>query len=220
MNADSKQSRPECKARESMESQAQKKERVCIECWKSIPLGKEVPLVKNNKSKLAEVSVVHPECMAQLKKNALEETQNVNYIFAAWLGFAAAFACMLAWSAIVAITQRQIAILAVLVGATIAEAVKFGAGKKRHFHLQLLSTGLTFSAMVASEVIIVVAMLFMKGYSVNFSSPMAVPAILLASLTSDPLTLLFWLIAIVAAFILPQPREILHIRRGPPKAGL
>ena len=110
------------------------------------------------------------------------------------------------WFAIVVLTERELGLVAVIIGALVGTGVLVGSGNKRNVRLQLLSVLITLAAMTAAEYFIVrhfvVAYLVDKyGATASGQVPMFLPLdvawdFVVSAIQDDPLTLLFWGIAV------------------------
>jgi hypothetical protein len=184
----------------------------CQNCAAEIPAGHEVVL--RGKSRKDPNTVICSNCAASFERALQAETENPNLIGALLVGVVAALAASLVWYAAVAITNYQLGILAVGVGWLIGQAVVFGSGRKRGPALQAISVGITIVAMALSEYLIVrhfvVEALTEEGYT-DFALflPLDVMVeIMLEGIKADLLTLLFWGIAVWAAFSVPARRRL------------
>lgn len=131
---------------------------------------------------------------------------------AALLGVLVALVTSLIWYAVVATTQYQLGIVAVVVGWLVGKAVVRGAGGVRGPALQKLSAGITAAAMIFSEYLIarhfLAQRLAAEGITyVPVLLPVRFMLLLIGdSLVTDPLTLVFWAIAIWEAYRVPKAR--------------
>jgi hypothetical protein len=130
------------------------------------------------------------------------------------LGLSAAVISALVWYLFVVLTHYQIGFVAVGVGLLIGVAVRFGAGGKRGITLQFISVAIALLAMGTSEYLIIhyfaVQALAEEGYT---DIPLILPVglmlrLIVESIKSDPLTLLFWGIAAWEAFAIPGKRRL------------
>jgi hypothetical protein len=142
------------------------------------------------------------------------ETEDPNLVGALVLGMGAAGVSTVLWYAMVVITNYQLGVVAIAVGWLVAQAVMRGAGGKRGPRLQALSVAGTVVAMALSEYLIVhhftARALVQQGYA---DLPLVLPwqtmvLLVIEGLKSDPLTLLFWGIAVWEAFALPAARRL------------
>jgi hypothetical protein len=184
----------------------------CAACGAEIPQGQAVVL--RGKDKKAPPKTICPNCATSLEKTFEAETENPNLLGALALGLSAAVISALVWYLLVALTHYQIGFVAVGVGFLIGVAVRFGAGGQRGIALQLASVAITLLAMGTSEYLIVrhfaAQALAEEGYT---SIPLVLPIglmlmLVVESIKSDPLTLLFWGIAAWEAFAIPGKRRL------------
>ena len=129
------------------------------------------------------------------------------------LGSSAALAATALWFGVVSVTHIQAGFVAIAVGWLVAQGVVWGGGGRGSVALIPISVTLTFLALAASEYLIVVKAvgdaLTEAGYSYTFDviqPPDIVLEAIRLSLQLDPLTLVFWAIAIVEAFVVPLRR--------------
>jgi hypothetical protein len=147
------------------------------------------------------------------------ETENPNLILAVLAGLAAAVAGVLVWYGVVVITKYQLGFIAVGVGWLVAMAVVFGSGRMRGPALQAISIAITLVALVMSEYLIVryalTEFLAEQGFTeVALFLPLgAMLELVVASIQENLFTLIFWAIALWAAFSTPARR---HLRRVNP----
>jgi hypothetical protein len=184
----------------------------CQNCAAEIPAGHEVAL--RGKSRKDPTTVICSNCAADFERALQAETENPKVIVALLVGVVAALAASLIWYAVVAITDYKLGIIAVGVGWLIGQAVVFGSGRKRGPALQAISVGITIVAMALSEYLIVrhfvVEALTEEGYT-DFALllPLDVMAeIIMEGIKANPLTLVFWGIAIWASFSVPARRRL------------
>lgn len=153
-------------------------------------------------------------CAGALERRFQEETEGPNLVGGLLVGVVAAGVGSLAWFGIVIATNYELGILAIALGWIVAQGVIWGSGKKRGPALQLLSVGLTLAAMIASEYLIIrhfaVETLAEKEQA---SVPILLPLdlaleLILEGLKTNPMTLLFWAIAVWEAFALPARRKL------------
>jgi hypothetical protein len=157
------------------------------------------------------------DCAEKLDRALQAETESPNLVGAVLAGLAAAVVACLIWYGVVAISNYQIGFLAVGVGWLIGLGVGFGAGRKRGPTLQAISVGITLVAMVFSEYLIVrhfvVEALVEVGSTISLFLPLDLMVeLVVESIKSDPLTLLFWAIALWFAFSTLSRRSL---RRAP-----
>lgn len=146
-----------------------------------------------------------------------EQTEGANMVGALLYGLVAGAVGAAVWFAIVVVTNFQIGLLAVIIGALVGTGVLIGSGRKRNMRLQLLSVALTLAAMAAAEYFIVrhfvVEYLVEEGRASAADVPLFFPLELawdfvLAAIEDDPLTLVFWGIAVWTAFRVPAPEKV------------
>ena len=125
----------------------------------------------------------------------------------------------LIWYGIVVVADYQLGIIAIAVGWLVAQGVMLGAGRKRGPSLQAISVVITIGAMAASEYLIVRHILIQlaveEGYFVN-DVPFLLPLediwfLIFEGIKADPITLVFWAIALWEAFSLPAKQRLRKI---------
>lgn len=194
----------------------------CSQCQRELAAGQEI-LIKDSAAKNAPFLLFCTFCAAEKDKQIQLETQAVNFFGALLLGGAVGILGGLIWYAVVVLTHTQIGYLAVGVGFLVGVGVVYGAGRKRGLPLQLVSAGITLGAMALGEYFTVrhfiVERLREQGHR-HF--PLLYPLedvieFIQAGIRNDPLTLLFWLVALGVAFAYPARRKL--VRRSPSTAG-
>ena len=123
------------------------------------------------------------------------------------------------WYGVVAATQFQVGLVAIAVGWIVGQAVVFGAQRRFSVVLVPISIILTLLALAVSEYLILLHFVSQEIGPVDFVQPPAlVLEVVMASLQADPLTLVFWAIALFQAFViparLPRPSNGLGEERG------
>lgn len=127
-------------------------------------------------------------------------------------GTVAAVVASAIWYGVVVVTNYQVGIVAIAVGFIVGQAVALGAGRRGHVVLVAGSVLLTLLALAISEYLIVVHFveqeMVAEGVAVTFMELAAQPPdfiaeVVVESVKSDPLTLVFWAIALFQAFIIP-----------------
>ena len=148
-------------------------------------------------------------------------TEGANMLGALLYGLVAGAIGAAIWFAIVVVTNYQVGLLAVIIGALVGTGVMIGSGRKRNLRLQLLSVALTLAAMAGAEYFIVrhfiVEYLVQQGTTSAADVPIFFPLDLawefvVAAIQDDPLTLLFWGIAVWTAFRVPAPKTVVAVR--------
>ena len=122
------------------------------------------------------------------------------------------------WFGIVWITNRELAIVAILIGFLVGQAIVIGSGRRYGRRLQALSVVLTLGAMVLAEYLIVrqsavAYVLDTYGQDAANSVPLLLPLdfateFVVAGIQDDPVQLIFWAIALWTAFRIPGPPKI------------
>lgn len=129
-----------------------------------------------------------------------------NYPGAIGVGLIGAVLASLLWYGVVVLTHIQIGYLAILVGWVIGFGVVLGSGGKRGGMLVLISLVLTLGTMVYSEYLIFRFYLIQEAHEnlPYIIDPIRTLVIVGLCIKEDPLTLLFWGIALFGAFRVPS----------------
>ena len=118
-----------------------------------------------------------------------------------------AVAATVLWYGVVAVTQWQIGLVAIVVGWIVGRAAVFGAGGRGSIPLAAVSVIFTVAALAVSEYLIVhhfVSQAFGPEVTGSVIQPIAfMVEVVIESITADPLTLLFWAIAVFQAVAIP-----------------
>ncbi len=184
----------------------------CAHCGVAIPAGSELTFRGGGRN--APAVIMCSTCARTVERTLEAETEDIKSVNALLLGLGAALLASTAWYGVVVITNFQLGIIAVGVGWLVAQAVMLGAGRKRGASLQGLSVAITVLAMAFSQYLIVrhfaVQQLSKQGYK---NIPLLLPLdlmvkLIVESLKADPLTLLFWAIAVWEAYKLPAARRL------------
>jgi hypothetical protein len=187
----------------------------CQMCQAVIPEGHEIEV--QGKSKRDPNALICPSCSGEIDRQFQAETQNPNLVLAVLAGLAAAAAGALVWYGVVAITNYQVGFIAAGTGWLVGMAVVFGSGRKRGPALQAISVIITLVGLVISQWLVlrhfVVEYLAEQGFSgIPLFLPLgAMLELVIEGIKEDLLTLIFWAIALWAAFSTPARR---HLRRA------
>lgn len=122
-------------------------------------------------------------------------------------GLVGAIAATALWYGVVVVTEMQIGLVAIAVGFVVARAALFGAGGRGSIPLVAVSALLTLTALVVSEYLIVFhfvgELIGAEAIGSVIQPPDVVIGVAIDSLMADPLTLLFWGIALFQAVAIP-----------------
>lgn len=144
----------------------------------------------------------------------LAEQRQPRVALAVLAGVVVAIVAGLIWYQVVARTGMQIGYLAIGVGLLIGAGMRFAAGGVGARSLQVAAAVITLVTMFAAEYF--VARWFIGEYFVSqgdstplrlFIAPADMFSVATESVRADPLTLLFWLIALGAAVRMTKPAE-------------
>jgi hypothetical protein len=122
------------------------------------------------------------------------------------LGLLAAVVATGLWYGVVAFTNYQIAFVAIGVGWLVGTGTVMGAGGGASFVLVVSSGLFTLAALAVSEYLSIfhfASQMFELSFSDLFQSPGLMLEVVVESLSADPITLVFWAIALWTAFKLP-----------------
>ena len=188
---------------------------ICQVCEAEIPEGHQVEV--QGKGKRGLNAIICANCAASIEQQMQAETENPNLIVAVLAGLAAAAAGTLVWYGGIVITNYQMGFIAVGVGWLVAMAVVFGSGRKRGPALQAISVAITLAALFMSEWLIVryyaIEYLAEQGFAeIAVFLPLgAMLELVVASLGENLFTLIFWAIALWAAFSTPARRRLRRV---------
>jgi hypothetical protein len=120
-------------------------------------------------------------------------------------GLVAAVIASAVWYGVVAVSHFQVGIVAVAVGFLVGQAVVLGARRRGSIALVAISVVLTLLALVVSEYLIVAHFVGQElGVEVELVQPPDfIASVVAESVQADPLTLVFWAIALFQAFAIP-----------------
>jgi hypothetical protein len=124
-------------------------------------------------------------------------------------GLCAAVLATLLWFAIVVLTEYQLGIIAIAIGWLVAQAVVYGAGRKRGPSLQAVSVVITVFAMMFSEYFIVRHFVTLELAAEGVTGiPLFLPIgvmseLITLSIKESPATLFFWGLAVFEAYRIP-----------------
>jgi len=132
------------------------------------------------------------------------------------VGLCVALLSSLIWYAVVVVTNYELGIIAIVVGLLVGLGMLKGAGGRSSRVLQFSAVLITILAMGLSEYLIV-------NHFVNKSldeegegrylplliSPSGIVELVYAGIKSDPLTLVFWAIAVYETYKILKPREVI-----------
>jgi len=154
-----------------------------------------------------------------------KQTSEPNMIRALLYGLGAGVIAGGLWFAIVMVTQHELGLVAIGVGWLVGQAVVLGSGGKPGLRLQLLSVLIALATMAGAEYFILRdAVVAYLGEQVGVSQASTLPVFLpldlafdlmTAAIQDDPLELLFWGIALYAAFRVPRVMPVAAPKPAP-----
>ena len=176
----------------------------CANCNCPLEHAAGVPLKGGNRRRLW----CH-ECAAAAQARYERETTAPNLKRALVWGALAGLACAVTWFSVVVITGWEATLLAIAVGYVVAKTVMSAAGDKRGRRVQWLSAAITLAAMMLAHYLIVQHLLV--GYLRREGEPDVpmflpfLPMVLMfvVSLFGNIVTVGFWAIALLEAYVLP-----------------
>jgi len=154
-----------------------------------------------------------------------KQTSDANMVNALLYGLGAGVIAGGIWFAIVMVTQRELGVVAVAVGWLVGQAVVLGSGRKRGLRLQLLSVLIALATMAGAEYFILrEAVVAYLGEQVGATQAATLPVfmpldlafdLMTSAIQDDPLELVFWGIALYAAFRVPALRPVAAPKPAP-----
>lgn len=183
---------------------------LCAECRQETPAGQYYTY----RDKKGQDLFLCGACRQKAEAALQGETENPNLMGAVLLGLLGGLLAGVVWYLIVAITRYEIGYVALGVGYLIGWSVYFGSGKKRGFHLQMISVGITLATLMIAAYFTVLHFLReyllqekVEGYQGQFFFISPLDPAYLKSLVS-PMGLLIWAIALYIAFSVSKPRAL------------
>jgi hypothetical protein len=188
----------------------------CENCGNEILEGQEVEI--RGKKKSDPIVTICSNCAMSLEKVFQTETEDINLPGAVGFGVAAALITSFMWYAIVVFSGYELGIIAIGVGWVVAQAVILGSGRKRGPNLQILSILLIAVAMGLSEYLIVRHFIVQSlSEELTGEFPLLLPladmlTIVFEGIKANPLTLLFWGIALWEGYTLPARHRLRRVK--------
>ena len=184
----------------------------CQRCQAQIPEGQEIRV---RGKRWGDANAIYcAECVLDIEQQFQAETRNPDPLFAALVGLSAAVVGILIWYGLVIITNYQLGFAAAGIGWLVGVAVVLGAGRKRGPSLQAISIAITLVALVIGQWLILRYFAIQALAELGFKEiPLLLPLdamldLVITSIGKDLLTLVFWAIALWAAFATPARRRL------------
>lgn len=154
------------------------------------------------------------KCFNQIDSAVKKVTTGENYWLAILLGAAFGIIGAQIWFGVVVITEYQIGLVAIGVGWLVGLGVFLGSGKKKSRKLQIIAVVIAFLSIILGEYLIanyyLVESLIGEGVLEGFSllNPFEVVVVVFRLIPENPLTVLFWAIAIWFAYRFLTPPKL------------
>ncbi len=147
--------------------------------------------------------------MKTISKN---QKQSVDYHRALLYAIPAGILAAILWAVIVIVTGWEFGLIAITIGYLVGYAAYFGAGKKGNQVLQVASAGISLVSIFIGEYLITnhywYKQLIAEGIETQYFLkvwPVVVGTI--DYVIEDPITLIFWAIALYAGYSMARPRK-------------
>lgn len=157
------------------------------------------------------------------------QTSEPDMLRALAFGLVAALVGAGIWYGIVVTTQYEVGFVAILIGWLVGRAVVLGSGGKRGLRLQGLSVAIALAAMAGAyyfslQHAVVGYVTETYGAAAAATVPLFLPLdatadVMTSSLQDDPIELVFWAIAIYAAFRVPAVAKVPAARAEAPSTS-
>jgi hypothetical protein len=171
----------------------------CIRCQAPIAPGEALVIPGRVRGQPAALC---PRCVSDLEARFAAETEGIQLPRAVLFGAGAAILFAAVWYLVYRYTGTDLTLFAFLGGWGVAEAVRFGAGKKRGRKLQWLALGLTAAMILGAEYAILGRL-----------NPANFLTAFWAQLTGSLFTLVLYALGLFQAYSTPAPRRLVGTRR-------
>jgi len=182
---------------------------VCSNCNTKISGKKHTIEGKGNK--LMELC---DKCYQKIDSALKMQSKGTNYPLAIIFGLIFGIVGAFIWFGAVVITKWQVGLIAVIAGLLTGWGVSIGAGRKKSVNLQILSAIIALISILFGEYLIMNhyarQYLIEQGYVITsyFGNLFLIMEFVFSSISKDPLTLLFWGIAVWVAYSIPRPLKL------------
>lgn len=179
----------------------------CVRCEAEV--DPEVAYVVPGRARGGGAVVLCEKCVGELEAQIEAETQDLNLGQAALFGLGAAIASGAVWFLVEHFFDFSMALMAFVGGWLIAEAVRYGAGKKRGRPLQFMALGLTALLILGANYALIgqanpEALSDLSAFADTFGEQL-----------QDTFTLILYALGLWQAYSTPAPRRVMWQRREP-----
>jgi len=183
----------------------------CDNCGRSLGEGERlVEVVRENEASIHVCETCAQDVSKLLKKNKPEPKIDIYLGKSILFGSVGGILSALFWYSVVFYSHLQVGFVAVGVGWLTAQGVILGAGKHRDNTLAVLSASITLCALIFAQYLLVRNAMIVSWASEGYTGivPLLLPLdvashLVIDSLLYNPLSLIFWIIAIGEAYMLP-----------------
>jgi len=171
----------------------------CIRCRKPIKPGEALVIPGRGRGTPAALC---PDCAKEIQSRFEAETKEVQAVPALLFGLAAAVAGAVIWYLIYRYTGYDLIIMPFVGGWGIAEAVRYGAGRKRGRALQWMAVGLTTLMILGAQYAIL-----------GRANPGDFFPTFWQTVGANTFSLILYALGLFQAYTTPAPRRLTGVRR-------